>query len=63
MELTESKGMIKLSFNAKEVNIVTKNNAQLEIFLDGVPLLKNRQVQTLVLETGQMFPVQGCTIS
>ncbi|HIG90159.1 MAG TPA: redoxin domain-containing protein [Flavobacteriaceae bacterium] len=42
MELTESKGMIKLSFNAKEVNIVTKNNAQLEIFLDGVPLTKKQ---------------------
>ena len=38
MELTESKGMIKLSFDAKEVNIVTENSAQLEIFLDGVPL-------------------------
>ena len=40
MELTKSKGMIKLSFDAKEVNIVTKNSAQLEIFLDGVPLTK-----------------------
>ena len=38
MELTESAGAIKISFNAKEVNIVTKNNAQLKIFLDGVPL-------------------------
>ena len=38
MELTTSKGSIKLSFNAKEVNIVTENNAQLEIFLDGIPL-------------------------
>jgi thiol-disulfide isomerase/thioredoxin len=38
MELTESIGSIKVSFNAKEVNIVTKNNAQLEIFLDGMPL-------------------------
>ena len=42
MELTESKGMIKLSFDAKEVNIVTENNAQLEIFLDGVPLTKKQ---------------------
>jgi len=40
MELTESTGLIKLSFNAKEVNIVTENSAQLEIFLDGVPLTK-----------------------
>ena len=38
MELTESTGSIRISFNAKEVNIVTKNNAQLEIFLDGIPL-------------------------
>jgi len=42
MELTESKGIIKLSFDAKEVNIVTENNAQLEIFLDGVPLTKKQ---------------------
>ena len=38
MELTESTGSIKMSFNAKEVNIVTENNAQLKIFLDGIPL-------------------------
>jgi hypothetical protein len=38
MELITSNGSIKLLFNAKEVNIVTKNNAQLEIFLDGSPL-------------------------
>ncbi len=40
MELTESTGSIKVSFDAKEVNIVTENNAQLEIFLDGIPLTK-----------------------
>ena len=40
MELTEVTGSIKMSFNAKEVNIVTENNAQLEIFLDGVELSK-----------------------
>ena len=38
MELTTSNGSIKLSFNAKEVNMVTENNAQLEVFLDGKPL-------------------------
>ena len=38
MELTTSNGSIKLSFNAKEVNMVTENNAQLEVFLDGEPL-------------------------
>ena len=40
MQLTKAVGSIKVSFDAKEVNIVTKNNAQLEIFLDGVPLTK-----------------------
>ena len=40
MQLTESTGSIKVSFDAKEMNIVTENNAQLEIFLDGVPLTK-----------------------
>ena len=40
MELTESKGSIKVLFDAKEVNIGTENNAQLEIFLDGIPLTK-----------------------
>jgi len=40
MELTETAGLIKLSFDAKEVNIVTENSAQLEIFLDGVSLTK-----------------------
>ena len=38
MELIGSTGSIKVSFNAKEVNIVTENKAQLEIFLDGIPL-------------------------
>jgi len=40
MELTETSGSIKVLFDAKEVNIVTENNAQLEIFLDGIPLTK-----------------------
>ena len=40
MQLTEVIGSIKVLFDAKEVNIVTKNNAQLEIFLDGVELTK-----------------------
>ena len=42
MQLTESTGSIKVSFDAKEMNIVTENNAQLEIFLDGVPLTKKQ---------------------
>jgi len=43
MELTETEGSIKLSYNAKEVNIVTENYAELEIFLDGIPLTKKYQ--------------------
>ncbi|MCV0430031.1 redoxin family protein [Nitrosopumilus sp.] len=38
MELVSEKGIIKLLYNAKEVNIVTENSAELEIFLDGIPL-------------------------
>ena len=38
MELISETGEIKLLYNAKEVNIVTANNAQLEIYLDGEPL-------------------------
>ena len=38
MELVSDTGIIKLLYNAKEVNIVTENNAELEIFLDGEPL-------------------------
>ncbi|NND86196.1 MAG: redoxin domain-containing protein [Nitrosopumilus sp.] len=38
MELVSQKGSIKLLYNAKEVNIVTANNAELEILLDGLPL-------------------------
>jgi len=38
MELISDTGIIKLLYNAKEVNIVTENDAELEIFLDGEPL-------------------------
>lgn len=38
MELISETGMIKLLYNAKEVNIVTENYAELEILLDGKPL-------------------------
>jgi hypothetical protein len=38
MELVSETGTIKLLYNAKEVNIVTENDAELEIFLDGDPL-------------------------
>jgi hypothetical protein len=38
MEMISETGSIKLLYNAKEVNIVTDNNAELEILLDGNPL-------------------------
>ena len=38
MELISETGSIKLLINAKEVNIVTENKGELEIFLDGNPL-------------------------
>ncbi len=38
MELVSETGSIKLLYNAKEVNIVTENDAELEIFLDGEAL-------------------------
>ncbi|MGY5147700.1 MAG: redoxin family protein [Candidatus Nitrosopumilus sp. bin_7KS] len=38
MQLVSDTGIIKLQYNAKEVNIVTENNAMLKIFLDGNPL-------------------------
>jgi thiol-disulfide isomerase/thioredoxin len=38
MELISETGSIKLLYNAKEVNIVTENSAELEILLDGKPL-------------------------
>ena len=48
MELTQTNGSIKLSYNAKEVNIVTENYAELEIFLDGIPLTKENQGTDIV---------------
>jgi len=38
MRLESDSGSIKVLYHAKEVNIVTANNAELEIFLDGTPL-------------------------
>jgi len=38
MKLESDTGIIKLRYNAKEVNIVTENYAEMEIFLDGKPL-------------------------
>ncbi len=36
--LVSDSGSIKLPYHAKEVNIVTANEAQLSIFLDGMPI-------------------------
>ena len=41
MELISEEGKIILQYNAKEVNIVSANNAELDIFLDDKPLPKN----------------------
>ncbi len=41
MRLESDSGSIKTLYHAKEVNIVTANNAELEIFLDGIPLGEN----------------------
>ena len=38
MKLESDSGSIKLLYHAKEVNIVSANSAQLEIFLDGKPI-------------------------
>ena len=38
MQLESETGTIKLLYNAKQVNIVTANDAEIEIFLDGEPL-------------------------
>ncbi|WP_299292360.1 redoxin family protein [Nitrosopumilus sp.] len=38
MELVSETGSIKLLYNAKEVNIVTEGDAELEILLDGKPI-------------------------
>lgn len=38
MKLISDSGRIKLLYHAKEVNIVTANKAELEIFLDDKPI-------------------------
>ncbi len=38
MRLESDSGSIKVRYTAKQVNIVTANSAELEIFLDGLPL-------------------------
>ena len=41
MKLVSDHGRIKLPYHAKEVNIVTANEAELEIFLDDKPIPSN----------------------
>lgn len=48
MKLVSDVGSIKLLYNAKEVNIVTENNAELEIVLDGNPLPKEYSGKDIV---------------
>ena len=38
MRLESETGVIKVLYHAKQVNIVTANSAELEIYLDGIPL-------------------------
>ena len=69
MELTESTGVIKLLFNAKEVNIVTENNAQLEILLDGIPLTEKHagldiiSGNELIVSDARMYNIINSEIS
>ena len=41
MELVSENGLIMLNYNAKQVNIVASNNAELEIFIDGERIPKH----------------------
>ncbi|MCV0367397.1 MAG: redoxin domain-containing protein [Nitrosopumilus sp.] len=50
MELASANGSIKLLYNAKEVNLVTANNAELEIFLDGEPLPSKYSGKDIIFE-------------
>lgn len=55
MELESDSGAIKLLYHAKEVNIVSSNSAQLEIFLDGKPLETNNAGKDI--DTGNKITV------
>ena len=41
MKLVSENGSIMLNYNAKQVNIVASNNAELQIFVDGTPVPDN----------------------
>ena len=59
MELESEIGTIRLQYNAKEVNIVTANSAQLEIFLDGLPISKEDSGTDVDLESKIMVSASG----
>ena len=50
MELISESGTILLQYNAKEVNIVAGNSAELEIFLDDEPISKNYAGNDIISE-------------
>jgi len=55
MRLESDSGSIKVQYTAKQVNIVTANSAELEIFLDGLPL--NEKYAGLDIDSGNKITV------
>jgi len=55
MKLESDSGSIKVLYNAKQVNIVTANSAELEIFLDGHPL--DEKYSGLDIDSGNKITV------
>lgn len=56
MRLESEKGSIKLLFHAKEVNIVTSNMAEIEVYLDGNPIpekYSGKDVQAGILKVDE----------
>ena len=56
MELISETGTIKLLYNAKEVNIVTENSAEIEVLIDGKPI-PSKYTGTDIIE-GNMLKVE-----
>ncbi len=63
MKLASDTGSIKLPYNAKEVNIVADNNAELEIFLDGQVLPPSTKEETSCQTAHSKCPRQDCITS
>ena len=55
MKLESNSGSIKVLYNAKQVNIVTANSAELEIFLDGLPI--DEKYSGLDIDSGNKITV------